>query len=46
MPWIDEADGHRRNAIRIGIEKTAVLGGQKFARRQEFLLGQESRHQP
>jgi hypothetical protein len=61
IPWIDEADGHRRSAIcssseiggdglgtatiRISIEKAAVLGGQEFARRQKFLLGQQRRHQ-
>ena len=33
-------------AIRIDIEQAAVLGGQKFARRQKLLLGQQSRHQP
>src|SRR5262249_52055987 len=66
MPWIDEADGHRRNAIcsssqrfprsavaapaaappPSNFEQAAVLGGQKFARRQKVLLGQQRCHQP
>jgi hypothetical protein len=48
LPALSELGGDSLGAaaVRIDVVEAAVLGGQKFARRQKLLLSQQSRYQP